>query len=74
MNSVARFREISPLWQYFKTIWQFLRVYLAFDNIYNLLWQTLFAFWANFYCCKWPQNEKIILSSGHTADEALSSF
>ena len=35
--SVTRFGEISPLWQNFKGLWQFVRVYLVFGKIFNLL-------------------------------------
>ena len=41
--SVARFGIISPLWQNFKSLRHFLRVYLVFGTILNLLWQIFYA-------------------------------
>ena len=56
--SVTRFGEISPLWQKFTSLWQFL------DSLF-LIWQnaepTLVNFghyWSYFHCCKRPIMEK----------------
>ena len=32
---------------------------MVFDKIFCLLW-TIFQYWANFHCCKWPNREQII--------------
>ena len=38
-NSVTRFGEISPLWQYFQSLWAiFWMVYLVFGKLLYLLW------------------------------------
>ena len=39
MISVTKLGEISPLWQKKLSLWQFLKVYLIFGKIVNLLWQ-----------------------------------
>ena len=36
---VTRFGKILPLWQKFKSLWQFLTAYFLFGKVLNLLWQ-----------------------------------
>ena len=47
-TSVTRFGEISPLWQYFKSLGQFCIVYLVFSIILILLWKIFYAIWPFF--------------------------
>ena len=42
--SVTRCGEISPLWQNLKVFGPFLRVYLVFGKMLNLLWDICHAF------------------------------
>jgi len=41
LSSVTRFGEISPLGQTLKSLKQYIRVYLVFGRILNLLWNFL---------------------------------
>ena len=52
-----------------KTCGNFLRVYLVFGKIVNLLWQIIFYI-EQIYCYKRPNIELIILLSGHTGQES----
>ena len=62
-TSVTRFGEISPLWQNFKILWQFLwgsfRIWKNEPTLAN-------AFKANFFSCKWSNCIKMIKPYGHT--------
>ena len=65
--SVTRFGEILPIKQKFRNLWQ------HFKGLFDI-WQSceptlgLFVcFWAKFHHCKWPNIEKTIWPSGHTA-------
>ena len=49
LSSVTRFVNISPLWQDFKNIWPFLKVYLVSGRISNMLRQ-FFMLWTSFVC------------------------
>ena len=42
-SSVTRFGEISPLWQNFQSLGQFLKVNLLFGKILARLWQILYV-------------------------------
>ena len=53
--------------KFLKVFGNYLRVYLVFVKILNLLLQKMW-FGANFNCCKWPDIE-IIKASGHTDGE-----
>ena len=57
---MTRFGEISPKWQYFKSLGNCLRVFLIFGKMLNLLWKFWYAFghifivtngqiWKNYY-------------------------
>ena len=68
--SVTGFREKSPIWQYFASLW-------AISKSLNSIWQNFipsllncYAFWATFHCYKWPNIEK--LSSHPVTLETLS--
>ena len=50
-NGVTRFAEISPLWQHFESLWQFLirgGGYWVFCQIVNQCWQMFWAIWQIF--------------------------
>ena len=67
--SVTRFGEISPLWQSFKRLWQFVKGLLSiWENFAPSLAKCL-LYCKNFHYCNWPKMEKVISSSGHTAGE-----
>ena len=42
-SSVSRFGEISPLWQNFQSLGQFLKVNLLFGKILGRLWEILYV-------------------------------
>ena len=42
-SSVTRFGEISPLWQNFQSLGQFLKVNLLFGKILGRLWEILYV-------------------------------
>ena len=48
LSSVTRFGEISPLGQTLKSLKQYIRVYLVFGRILNLIWQKFHAIGLNF--------------------------
>ena len=61
-GSVARFGEISPLWQNFTSLWPFLRLHLIFCKNFC---KFLCAF-GQFFTFVIGQRFKIIYASGHT--------
>ena len=76
---MTRFGVISPLRQNFNRPWQVLKGPLSiFQNFEHTLAITL-CYWAKFQCCKWPNIERVIKSSGHTGSQlylqkAFSTF
>ena len=50
--SVIRLGEISPLWQNFKRLWQYLNGLFSFGQKFELIWQNNICYWAKFHCCK----------------------
>ena len=69
---MTRLGEISPLRHNFKSLlknfkrlWLFLKVYLVFGEIVNLLWWIFLCFWANFIVYNGQILIKIIKPSGH---------
>ena len=64
--SVTRFGEISPLWQSFKRLWQFVKGLFRIWEKFAPTLTNFLLFCAKFQCCKWPKMEKVIQSSGHT--------
>ena len=55
---MTRFAEISPIWQYCASFWaisESLNLYLAKNTVFG----KLLCFWVIFYCCKWPNSEKL---------------
>ena len=65
--SVTRFGEISPFWK------KYLTVFGNFSKVLFRIWNYFERAWAKnchrakFHCCKWPNIEKLIYPSGHTA-------
>ena len=51
---MTRFGEISPLWLNFKSLGQFIRVYLVFGKILILLYQKCFSIWHVFIVVHGP--------------------
>ena len=54
------FKSFRPLFECLYSIWRKVKPTLA----------NLFGYWVNFQCCKWPNIEHIIQSSGHTGTYA----
>ena len=57
----------SPLWQHFKSLWVALKVLLNVRQHFDPIMAKKSCYWANLLCFKWPNVEKIIWPSGHTA-------
>ena len=50
----------------FKRLWQFSNGLLSIWPNSEYIVANLSYYWVNFRCCKWPNTEKVIQSSGHT--------
>ena len=59
-TSVTRAGEISKLCPNLKILWQLLKDLLSIWQNFVLASANFFCHWANFNCCKWPNNNKII--------------
>ena len=60
VNSVTRFGEISPLWQYFKRRSHFCKGLSSVWQNFEPTSAMILCYWVNFHCCKWPNIEKIL--------------
>ena len=58
-DSVTRFGEIPPIWQNFKSLGKYFRVYLVFGKNDNFLLRFLKLYIEQKYC-KWPNIEKLL--------------
>ena len=65
-GSVTRFGEIPPLWQLFKSLWQYISGLFGFGQSFQIPLAQFVCLWTNFNCFKWPNIENTIWSSGHT--------
>ena len=54
--------KICHLSKHFKFFGNFSRVFLYLPQYFG----DFLFYWANFHCCKWPNIEQIIYSSGHS--------
>ena len=55
-------RNFASWTNYQKSLCKYLKIYLVFDKILNLLWQINDTFWANLMYCKKPNNDLAIWS------------
>ena len=60
--------KFCHFWLNFISLWQFLKVYLIFGKIVNLLWQLLW-YWANVRCCKGSNIVRRIKPSFHSVSD-----
>ena len=65
-TSVTRFGDISPLWQNILLLSQnILLLWLNLEGLFSiwqnfeLSWAKVLCYWANFYCCKWPNIKQL---------------
>ena len=59
-NSMARFAEISPFWQNFKSLGHFsIAIFSIWQNVENTL-EKYECYWASLHYCKWQNIEQII--------------
>ena len=67
ISSVNRFGEISPICKHLEIFGIILKVYLIFGKVVNPCLGLFACLWATFHRCKWPNIEKTIWPSNHTA-------
>ena len=58
-DSVTRSGEIPPLWQKFKTLWQFFVGLVIVGQNFKPTLANLSYYKENFHCFKWPNIEQI---------------
>ena len=72
-TSVTRFGEISPLWQYFKSLGQFCTGLFRVKQNFEPTLANLLCSLANFGCSKRPNIEQLIKPSGHTEHDTIKT-
>ena len=58
IDSVTKFGEISPLWQYFPSLCQYFEGIFSIWQNYETTSLNFVCHWANFNCCKWTNIAK----------------